>query len=147
MELRNHGITGIYYQVALFPSLGCKSILWSEVFILNDDFRQGYPNIRTVDYWLGGDKSERFPQSRCIVYYIKCWVDPNHRNTGRICNNHNKADGFERRLEVCSFQKFEATILTPPRSCTWWKISSMLLIWKGDLRAFSQSDFHWIIVH
>jgi beta-mannosidase len=26
--------------------------------------RQGYPNIRTVDHWLGGDKSERFPQSR-----------------------------------------------------------------------------------
>ena len=26
--------------------------------------RQGYPNIRTVDYWLGGDKAERYPQSR-----------------------------------------------------------------------------------
>lgn len=26
--------------------------------------RQGYPNIRTVDYWLGGDQSERYPQSR-----------------------------------------------------------------------------------
>ncbi|KAG6855148.1 hypothetical protein C0991_006077 [Blastosporella zonata] len=42
---------------------------------------EGYPNIRTVDYWLGGNKSERFPQSRTN-------------------NNHNKADGFERRLEV-----------------------------------------------
>ncbi|KAH9483065.1 Beta-mannosidase B [Psilocybe cubensis] len=42
---------------------------------------QGYPDIRTVDYWLGGDKSERYPQSRTN-------------------NNHNKADGFERRLEV-----------------------------------------------
>lgn len=26
--------------------------------------REGYPNIRTVDYWLGGDQSERYPQSR-----------------------------------------------------------------------------------
>lgn len=42
---------------------------------------QGYPDIRTVDYWTGGDKSERFPQSRTTT-------------------NHNKADGFERRLEV-----------------------------------------------
>ena len=28
--------------------------------------RQGYPDIRTVDYWLGGNKAERFPQSRCV---------------------------------------------------------------------------------
>jgi len=27
-------------------------------------YREGYPNIRTVDFWLGGNKSERFPQSR-----------------------------------------------------------------------------------
>lgn len=25
---------------------------------------EGYPNIRTVDYWLGGETRERFPQSR-----------------------------------------------------------------------------------
>ncbi|EEB89673.1 hypothetical protein MPER_12203 [Moniliophthora perniciosa FA553] len=25
---------------------------------------EGYPNIRTVDYWLGSNKDERFPQSR-----------------------------------------------------------------------------------
>ncbi|KAF8974313.1 beta-mannosidase [Flammula alnicola] len=25
---------------------------------------QGYPDIRTVDYWLGGNNAERFPQSR-----------------------------------------------------------------------------------
>ncbi|KAJ6599110.1 glycoside hydrolase family 2 protein [Mycena vulgaris] len=46
---------------------------------------EGYPNIRTVDYWLDGDKSERYPQSR-------------------INNNHNKADGFERRLEAENFK-------------------------------------------
>ncbi|KAG6861004.1 hypothetical protein C0995_005024 [Termitomyces sp. Mi166 len=51
-------------------------------------FRQGYPNIRTVDYWLGGDKSERFPQSRTN-------------------NNHNKADGFERRLELYLMENFK----------------------------------------
>ncbi|TRM61591.1 glycoside hydrolase family 2 protein [Schizophyllum amplum] len=42
---------------------------------------EGYPDIRTVDYWLGGDASERFPQSR-------------------VNANHNKADGYERRLEL-----------------------------------------------
>ncbi|KAL9712669.1 hypothetical protein Ac2012v2_003906 [Leucoagaricus gongylophorus] len=49
---------------------------------------EGYPNIRTVDYWLEGDKSERYPQSR-------------------VCNNHNKADGFERRLELYLMENFK----------------------------------------
>ncbi|KAF9226510.1 glycoside hydrolase family 2 protein [Gyrodon lividus] len=48
---------------------------------------QGYPNIRTVDHWLGGDQSERYPQSR-------------------VNNNHNKADGFERRLELYLIENF-----------------------------------------
>ncbi|KAG6900940.1 hypothetical protein C0993_004377 [Termitomyces sp. T159_Od127] len=55
---------------------------------------QGYPNIRTVDYWLGGDKSERFPQSRTN-------------------NNHNKADGFERRLEVWFKARVTGTFSNP----------------------------------
>ncbi|KAI0824742.1 glycoside hydrolase family 2 protein [Trametes gibbosa] len=49
---------------------------------------EGYPNIRTVDYWLAGDKSERFPQSRTMC-------------------NHNKADGFERRLELYLVENFK----------------------------------------
>ncbi|KAL4241994.1 Beta-mannosidase glycosyl hydrolase [Abortiporus biennis] len=49
---------------------------------------EGYPNIRTVDYWLGGDKKERYPQSRTM-------------------NNHNKADGFERRLELYLVENFK----------------------------------------
>lgn len=49
---------------------------------------QGYPDIRTVDYWLGGDKAERYPQSRTM-------------------NNHNKADGFERRLELYLMENFK----------------------------------------
>ena len=36
----------------------------------NPSHREGYPNIRTVDYWLGGDKSERYPQSR---YALDFW--------------------------------------------------------------------------
>lgn len=44
-------------------------------------YREGFPDRRTVDYWVGDDKAERHPQSRTM-------------------NNHNKADGFERRLEV-----------------------------------------------
>ncbi|KAJ7700040.1 glycoside hydrolase family 2 protein [Mycena rosella] len=49
---------------------------------------EGYPNIRTVDYWLDGDTSERYPQSK-------------------INNNHNKADGFERRLELYLVENFK----------------------------------------
>ncbi|KAH9900032.1 glycoside hydrolase family 2 protein [Cubamyces lactineus] len=49
---------------------------------------EGYPNIRTVDHWLGGDKSERYPQSRTMC-------------------NHNKADGFERRLELYLVENFK----------------------------------------
>lgn len=49
---------------------------------------QGFPNIRTVDYWLAGDESERYPQSR-------------------FNNNHNKADGFERRLELYLMENFK----------------------------------------
>lgn len=30
--------------------------------------RQGFPDIRTVDYWLGGDETERFPQSRSVAF-------------------------------------------------------------------------------
>ena len=50
--------------------------------------REGYPNIRTVDYWLGGDVSERHPQSRVVA-------------------NHNKADGYERRLELYLVENFK----------------------------------------
>nr|GAT59392.1 glycoside hydrolase family 2 protein [Mycena chlorophos] len=49
---------------------------------------EAYPNIRTVDYWLDGNTSERFPQSRTNV-------------------NHNKADGFERRLELYLVENFK----------------------------------------
>ncbi|QRV76379.1 beta-mannosidase [Ceratobasidium sp. AG-Ba] len=49
---------------------------------------EGYPNIRTVDYWLGGNEAERYPQSRTM-------------------NNHNKADGFERRLELYLVENFK----------------------------------------
>ncbi|KAL6309741.1 glycoside hydrolase family 2 protein [Sparassis latifolia] len=49
---------------------------------------EAYPDIRTVDYWIGENKSERYPQSR-------------------IMNNHNKADGFERRLELYLVENFK----------------------------------------
>jgi beta-mannosidase len=47
---------------------------------------QGYPNIRTVEEW-DDDKTQLFPQSRSSV-------------------NHNKADGFERRLELYLMENF-----------------------------------------
>ncbi|KAH9938328.1 glycoside hydrolase family 2 protein [Fomitopsis serialis] len=49
---------------------------------------EAYPDIRTVDYWLGGNTSERYPQSRTMF-------------------NHNKADGFERRLELYLVENFK----------------------------------------
>ncbi|KAI0005036.1 glycoside hydrolase family 2 protein [Russula compacta] len=49
---------------------------------------EAFPNIRTVDYWTGGDVSERYPQSRTAV-------------------NHNKAAGFERRLELYLIENFK----------------------------------------
>jgi beta-mannosidase len=49
---------------------------------------QGYPDIRTVDHWLDGNKAERYPQSRTM-------------------NQHNKADGFERRLELYLVENFK----------------------------------------
>lgn len=49
---------------------------------------QAYPDIRTVDYWMGGNTAERYPQSR-------------------IMNNHNKADGYERRLELYLMENFK----------------------------------------
>ncbi|KAJ9117501.1 hypothetical protein QFC22_004351 [Naganishia vaughanmartiniae] len=48
---------------------------------------EGYPDIRTVDYWLDGNTAERFPQSRTVC-------------------SHNKADGFERRLELYLMENF-----------------------------------------
>ncbi|WWD22921.1 hypothetical protein CI109_107416 [Kwoniella shandongensis] len=47
---------------------------------------QGYPDLRTVNEW-SDDKSQLFPQSRVSV-------------------NHNKADGFERRLELYLMENF-----------------------------------------
>lgn len=37
--------------------------------------REGYPNIRTVDYWLGGNKAERHPQSRYAEYLNSLRID------------------------------------------------------------------------
>ncbi|BEI83975.1 hypothetical protein CcaverHIS002_0405790 [Cutaneotrichosporon cavernicola] len=49
---------------------------------------QGYPNIRTVNEWFEkGQEDQAFPQSRISV-------------------NHNKADGFERRLELYLMENF-----------------------------------------
>lgn len=32
---------------------------------------QGYPDTKTIDYWLDGDVSERFPQSKTVGYHNK----------------------------------------------------------------------------
>ncbi|WWC73873.1 uncharacterized protein I206_107845 [Kwoniella pini CBS 10737] len=54
---------------------------------------QGYPDLRTVNEW-SDDKSQLFPQSRVSV-------------------NHNKADGFERRLELYLMENFRHSFDMP----------------------------------
>ncbi|GJJ07590.1 hypothetical protein Clacol_001793 [Clathrus columnatus] len=49
---------------------------------------EGFPNIRTVDYWLDGKQEERYPQSR-------------------LMDVHNKADGWQRRLELYLIENFK----------------------------------------
>ncbi|CAK5275576.1 unnamed protein product [Mycena citricolor] len=61
---------------------------WHKWDTLAGRFVEAYPNMRTVDYWLDGKVSERYPQSRT--------------NT-----QHNKADGFERRLELYLVENFK----------------------------------------
>ncbi|CCM04064.1 uncharacterized protein FIBRA_06223 [Fibroporia radiculosa] len=75
---------------------------------------EAYPDIRTVDYWLGGDKSERFPQSRTM-------------------NNHNKADGFERRLEIMQAE----TLASAYRL---WRRN-----WRGKGREYTAGALVWQI--
>ncbi|KAL8277704.1 hypothetical protein RQP46_009826 [Phenoliferia psychrophenolica] len=36
---------------------------------------QGYPDVKTIDYWLDGDKSERFPQSKKVGYHNKDLIE------------------------------------------------------------------------
>ena len=110
------------YAKFIFRSYYLPYSTWKE--------RQGFPDIRTVDYWLGGDKTERFPQSRSVAFldfassFLNCHV--------RINNNHNKADGFERRIEV-SYARDSAIGYQNSQdiSYTWWKISSTPLTWRG----------------
>ena len=67
MELKNRGITGISYPVVSFPSLECWKLSYCQTcLLLNNTLRQGFPNLKTIDYWLGGNNTERFPQSRSV---------------------------------------------------------------------------------
>ncbi|KAF8528704.1 glycoside hydrolase family 2 protein [Gautieria morchelliformis] len=49
---------------------------------------EAFPDIRTVDFWLGGNKDERYPQSKTMEV-------------------HNKADGWQRRLELYLMENFK----------------------------------------
>ncbi|KAJ3041545.1 hypothetical protein HDV00_009020 [Rhizophlyctis rosea] len=51
---------------------------------------QGFPDIRTVDSWLESP-ADRYPQSR-------------------VCDHHNKADGFERRIALYMVENFRYTM-------------------------------------
>jgi hypothetical protein len=69
MVLRSRGTTGMSLQDGLFQSLECRLRRVSVIFVhklAHSLCRQAYPNIRTVDYWMAGDASERYPQSRCV---------------------------------------------------------------------------------
>ncbi len=67
MVRKSLGIIGTFLQGALCQSLACTFHITLTPYgtdVHEADHREGYPNIRTVDYWLGGNKAERFPQSR-----------------------------------------------------------------------------------
>ena len=69
MVLKSRGITGMSLPDGLFQSLECRLCMGSVIPVhklAHSLCRQAYPNIRTVDYWTGGDASERYPQSRCV---------------------------------------------------------------------------------
>ncbi|KAK4704685.1 beta-mannosidase, partial [Phenoliferia sp. Uapishka_3] len=51
---------------------------------------QGYPDLRTIDYWLDGNSKERFPQSETMAH-------------------HNKAAGYERRQELYLIENIRHT--------------------------------------
>lgn len=73
MDPKNRGTIGIFFLAALCPNLGCKCpCAVRDELSMNDWIRQGYPNIRTVDHWIGEDKSERFPQSRYALLLLLC---------------------------------------------------------------------------
>ncbi|TRM61585.1 glycoside hydrolase family 2 protein [Schizophyllum amplum] len=82
---------------------------------------EGYPDIRTVDYWLGGDASERFPQSR-------------------VNNNHNKADGYERRLESYVYYTQVMQAETLASAYRLWRRN-----WKGPGRQYTSGALVWQI--
>ncbi len=65
---RNRGTTGTYLRDDSFPNLECsfcKAGCGCDPRT-HTPYREAYPNIRTVDYWTGGDISECYPQSRYV---------------------------------------------------------------------------------
>ena len=70
MELRSRGTTGTSSLAVLYPNLECIKFSSFARSILLNLKREGFPDIRTVDYWLGGNKVERFPQSRSVIIWI-----------------------------------------------------------------------------
>lgn len=63
---------------------------------------QGLPNIRTVDAWLDGDVSERFPQSKTMAAHNKGELPGAELclAPGINADLPFAADGYERRLAL-----------------------------------------------
>ncbi|KAM0746231.1 glycoside hydrolase [Meredithblackwellia eburnea MCA 4105] len=94
---------------------------------------QGFPSEKTVDFWLDGNQGERFPQSRMIGY-------------------HNKAAGFERRLELYLVENIRhsfdipsyiyATQLIQAETLSWayrvWRRN-----WKGPGKEYNAGALVW----
>ena len=110
---------GMYVMVFFPPSLSLHVNL----------SRQGFPNVRTVDYWLGGDKTERFPQSRWrpVVWreiYSYRALEPTTTITKLLDLN------IVWRW-ACYSHRPEPLTQAPKHSHIWSKISDILLKWKG----------------
>jgi hypothetical protein len=122
-----------------------RSVFFPDVRVSD---RQGYPNIRTVDYWLGGEMSERHPQSRWIFRssaFFFFFPDSLYSNghLGRVNACHNKGSGYERRLEVCMLKWKKGRESDIDHSSTWLRTLDMNSIWKG-MRFPPFSPFHLI---
>lgn len=59
-----------------------------DIFLVCREFGMpSMPDIRTIDYWLDGDTTQRYPQSR-------------------LMQQHNKAGSHERRLAIYMNENF-----------------------------------------
>jgi len=97
---------------------------------LTSKYREGYPNIRTVDYWLGGNKSERFPQSRCLrISFLRTYKERT-LSTGLtvIITRQTVSSVVWRFVQISDYHQLRLWHVS--FSCISWRTSNMPLTWR-----------------